>query len=241
MLLSNGACSSSRCVRWNNLRQERMGNQMIEHRTVDTSLMAFNQLFAEATQCASDSMSRWTSGTISLSLDEVRDLPLEDVANELELGYELLTMIVLTLDGPLDGQLILTFDEENGRQLASSLLGRKPTNDGDDGWSQTEWSPLEQSALSETGNILGCAYIKALTDLLDLELVPSPPMFVQDFGASMIEQAVISQSADCERAIVCRTQFSREGKELDWNVFFVPSQALLERLENALESRGGCN
>lgn len=216
---------------------------MIENRTVDTSLLAFNQLFAEATQSASDSMSRWTSGTISLSLDEVRDLPLEDVVNELELGFDLLTMIVLTLDGPLDGQLILTFDEENGRQLASSLLGREPTNEGDSdgGWSETAWSPLEQSALSETGNILGCAYIKALTDLLDQELVPSPPMFIQDFGASIIEQAVISQSVDCERAIVCRTQFSREGKELDWNVFFVPSQALLEQLENALGTRETCD
>ena len=49
--------------------------------------------------------------------------PLEDVCAELDIGDELLTMVVLTLEGEVGGNLILTFDEVNGRQLAASLLG----------------------------------------------------------------------------------------------------------------------
>ena len=36
-----------------------------------------------------------------------------------------------------------------------------------------EWSELEKSALTETGNILGCAYVNALTRLIGTDLVPS--------------------------------------------------------------------
>ena len=41
-------------------------------------------------------MCRWTNGLITLTLDEVREIPLEDVCAELDLGDELLTMVVLT-------------------------------------------------------------------------------------------------------------------------------------------------
>ena len=66
--------------------------------------------------------------------------------------------------------MVLTFNEENGRQLAASLLQTEP-NSGPD------WSELEQSALMETGNILGCAYVNAITRLIDHQLVPTPPFF----------------------------------------------------------------
>ena len=74
------------------------------------------------------------------------EVPLSDVAATLEIGDDRLTMVVLTLAGELGGTMVLTFDEENGRNLAAALLNRQ-AGSGD-------WSELEQSALNETGNIL---------------------------------------------------------------------------------------
>ena len=62
-------------------------------------------------------------------------------------------MVVLGLKGELGGVMIIAFDEHNGRRLAgrfSSSIGRYGS----------PWSELEKSALTETGNILGCAYIE---------------------------------------------------------------------------------
>ena len=75
-------------------------------------------------------------GLITLSLDEVREVPLERACAESGLGEELLTMVVLNLEGERGGVLILTFDEHNGRQLAASLL-RCPAAP------QSSWSELE--------------------------------------------------------------------------------------------------
>ncbi|MBX7168803.1 MAG: chemotaxis protein [Pirellulales bacterium] len=192
-------------------------------------LELLQQLLVAATHEASAAMCRWTNGLITLSLDEVRELPLESVCTELNLGDEFLTMVVLSLPGEIGGELILTFDEHNGRQLAATLLNRPAQSDG-------PWSPIEQSALCETGNILGCAYLNALQRLITSELVPSPPYFIQDYGASVLEQALMMQAVGTDKALICRTIFRRDGAELNWNVFFIPTHALRKQLEDALHA-----
>ena len=97
-----------------------------------------------------------------------------------------------------------------------------------------EWSELEKSALMETGNILGCAYLNALTELTGNELVPSPPYFVQDYGASVLQQALLAQAMASDEALICRTCFKREDHRLQWSVFFIPTLELRKRMENAL-------
>lgn len=195
----------------------------------DPRLELLHQLLSAATHDASAAMSCWTNGLITLSLDEVRELPLDEVCGELNMSDDLLTMVVLSLEGEVGGEMILTFDDENARQLAATLLNRNVDTEG-------EWSELEQSALTETGNILGCAYMNALTRLTGVELVPSPPYFVQDFGASVLEQALMVQAIATNRVLVCRTRFEQDGEALNWNVFFIPSAELQSCMENALHS-----
>ena len=193
----------------------------------DSKLALLHQLFASATHDASAAMCRWTDGLIRLSLDEVREIPLDQVCAELNLGEDLLTMVVLSLEGDVGGQMILTFDEANGRQLAASLLGR-PVSDS------AQWSEMEKSALTETGNILGCAYMNALTRLIGIELIPSAPYFIQDYGASVLEQALVVQAMTCDQALICRTGFHRQDEELDWRVLFIPTDAMRRCMVEAL-------
>ncbi len=192
-------------------------------------LVILHELFGAATHEASAAMSRWTNGLMTLSLDEVLEIPLENVCQELDWGQELVTMVVLSLAGEVGGEMILTFDEVNGRRLAAAILGREPST-------SREWTALEKSALTETGNILGCAYLNALTRLIDVELVPSPPHFVQDYGASVLQQALVAQATTCDLALICRTTFRRADEDLNWNVFFLPTLALRNRMEAALHS-----
>ena len=190
-------------------------------------LAILHQLLASATHDASAAMCRWTNGLISLTLDEVREIPLEDACGELSIGDELLTMVVLTLEGELGGAMILTFDETNGRQLVASLLGRPAGT-------TPEWSELEKSALTETGNILGCAYMNALTRLIGSELIPSAPYFIQDYGASVLQQALLPQVMAGDQVLICRTGFHRQGEELNWRVIFVPTEGMRKAMEAAL-------
>ncbi|HLA83158.1 MAG TPA: chemotaxis protein [Thermoguttaceae bacterium] len=193
------------------------------------TLELLHQLFASATHDASAAMCRWTSGLITLSLDEVREIPLESVCSEVDVGDDLLTMVVLSLEGNVGGVMILTFDNHNGRELAAALLGQEVST-------TEEWTDIEKSALTETGNILGCAYMNALTRLINVALVPSAPYFIQDYGASVLQQALSTQAMTSEHVLICRTGFHRQGEELNWRVFFVPTDAMRDTMAEALKS-----
>jgi chemotaxis protein CheC len=197
-----------------------------------TRLEVLRQLLSSATNEASTAMCRWTRGMITLTLDEVRQLPLEDAAAELELADERLTMVVLSLEGEVGGQMILTFDDRNARQLAASLLDRALCV-------APEWTALEKSALTETGNILGCAYMNVLGRLINAELVPSAPYFLQDYAASVLQQALLPQALTCDQVLVCRTVFHWHGRALGWRVFFIPTEGMQQAMEQAL-GPGAC-
>jgi chemotaxis protein CheC len=185
------------------------------------------EIFASATHDASAAMCRWTNSLVNLNLDEVCEIPLQDVCAELGLGNDLLTMVVLSLDGGTGGALILTFTEESARGLAGSLLDTAP-NAG------PGWTELEESALNETGNILGCAYVNAITRLVDHQLVPSPPYFVVDYGASVLQQALLGQVGATDRVLIGRTHFQHKSDELNWWLLFIPSVSLRQIIERAL-------
>ena len=200
----------------------------IDHDSV-TTLAGLQELFASATHDASAAMCRWTDGIITVTLDKVRQILLEDASHELAVGDELLTMVVMTLDGERGGSMILMFDELNGRQLAASLLGQEAG-------SEPEWSDLERSALMETGNILGCAYVNALTRLIGMDLRPSAPHFIQDFAASVLQQALMTQAVISDSLLLCEIGFHSKGGRLDWRVVFVPTPGLQDSLQRSLHA-----
>ena len=152
----------------------------------------------------------------------------------MEIGDEPLTMVVLTIGGEVGGNLILLFDELNGRQLAASLLGRGPGT-------EPEWTDLEKSALTETGNILGCAYINALTRLIGTRSDAVGPLFHSGLRRSVLQQAVMTQALADDRLLLCQIGFRRKDQQLDWRVVFVPTlgmqEAMRRSLHGALESR----
>ncbi len=191
------------------------------------ALEHLHRLFTAATNEAAAAMRRWTGGQITMTLDDVLEMPLEEIFEELGVDDELLTMVVLGLRGASGGDMILAFDDQNARQLAASLSGR-PLGKG------TQWTDIEKSALCETGNILGCAYMNALTRLLNDDLVPTPPYFIQDYAASVIQQALIFQVVDCDKVLVCRTIFQYRGEELSWRVIFFPTAKMRRIMEQQI-------
>ncbi len=194
------------------------GNQQLEK---------LETLLSSATQTASRAMTQWTSGNVLLSMDRLVEVSLDEATQFTDMDEELMTMVVFNIEGTLTGQLLLTFDDENGRVLANSLIGKKIDQ------SDVEWSPLERSAIMETGNILASAYLNELTRIAYEKLTPSAPNFIQDFGASVLGQAILTQAMFSDRILICRTRFEFDSRQVNWNVYFLPSLELVTRLKES--------
>ena len=142
-------------------------------------------------------------------------------------------MVALEVEHEYGGQILLAFDEVHGRRFAADMLGEATPPGG-------PWTELEKAVLTETGNILGCAYMNAFARVLRLDLIPSPPFFIQDYAAAVLQQIVMKQAMTTDRLLVCRTNFRRSGEELQWAVLFVPTDLLRLQMESlAVRSRRG--
>lgn len=194
----------------------------------ENGLETLKQIFARATHDASAAMCRWTGSRIMLTLQEVRELPIEEVCHALELDESPVTAVVLSYGGQLGGQLLVLFDDAHARQLVGAILGQAAPP-------ASSWGELEKSAVTETVNILGCAYTDALALVVDGELMPSALCFVQDYGASVLEQALLAQAPETDRVLLCRTGFQRQGEDLWWHVVFIPNVGLRQALIEAIE------
>lgn len=212
----------------NHLLNEAYGLGPMSRRIADPTqeLEILREMFISGTRESSDVMSRWTGQPIELTVERVQRVPLELATSEMKLGDEVLAMVVLNLEGAVGATFVLMFGQQEGKCMAARLARTIPAPN-------FPWSELEKSALMETGNILACAYVNVMTEMLPEEIRLSEPYFVQDYAASVLQQAVSEQAADADHVIVCETGFQYAKEPVSWKSLLIPDK----RFEHALLAR----
>jgi chemotaxis protein CheC len=139
----------------------------------------------------------------------------------------------MQMQGTLEGQMLLAFDDASGLAMADLLLGRAA------GTSE-EWGELEISAALETMNIAGSAYLNGIArDLSEhggrrVSLIPTPPTFLRDFAESLLEAAFVEQAAAGRYIVFAKARFELQGNPLKWTFLLVPDPSSLTRLNEIL-------
>ncbi|MGC3969906.1 MAG: chemotaxis protein CheC [Pirellulales bacterium] len=193
------------------------------------SSVRWELVFEPATRSASAALTKWTRGRVGLTLDEVRETTLAEVAEELPAADTPVTMVIVGVAGDAGGQLILAFDESSVADLVGLLLNRPASDNG-------SWGELEMSALAETGNIFGSAYLNAISQFVGRRLLPTPPQIVRDFAAGALQQCVVMQALESDDVLFCRTHLSGSADTVRVTAFFVPTLELLNVLRESLLS-----
>lgn len=199
------------------------------HEAASADRKQWERVFAPAIHTASQAMATWTEGRVSLTLEEVCEVPLEEVGRLVEGSQEVSTVVALGVNGAAGGQFLVSIDDAGASLLIGMLLNR-PSRPF------AEWSELEYSVLMETGNILGSAYLNALTSLTGERLFPTPPQLLRDYLTSILEQAVLSQAFDSDSVLLARTGFRHRTERVEWNMLFVPSPEMLQLLQSVSHS-----
>ncbi len=185
--------------------------------------MSWHRVLGPALAAAAHAMQLWTQGRVTMTVDEVRELPLDEIHSSLANVDQEATIVALGVDGDVGGQFLLTVDDAGATTLASMFLNR-PSQPS------SVWREIECSVLMETGNILGSAYLSALSQLTGVRLFPTPPTMLRDFVHCVLQQAVMSQLAQADQVVLARTCFQQQGIRADWNMLFVPAPELLDLL-----------
>ena len=203
----------------------------------DRARRRLSDLFERGAEDASAALSKWLGQPATLRTSAVEEVDLAEAAELLGPAEGLVAACSMELAGRITGQLILVFEDRSGLALADLLL-RQPAG------TARSWNELEQSAATETANIVGCAYLNSLASQLprsdgepadaDSTILPSPPSFRHEFAGSLLEFALMDQALQLDRLLLIKTRFEAEERKLDWSLLLVPSSVSLGWLAEVL-------
>jgi chemotaxis protein CheC len=163
---------------------------------------------------AATALSLMTGARIMIDVPMVNVGQLSELAPAIADPDARIVSVMMDMHGSLNGQTLLALPVLTGRRLADLMLRRERRNRGEG------FDALEESALKEAGNILGGAYMTALSDFLGMHLMPSPPRFRVGTTREVLDDC--SAAAAPEVAVCCvETEFSFEEVGERFRGFFL--------------------
>ncbi len=138
------------------------------------------------------------------------------------LGQDLLAVGV-RLEGILAGYLVLALPERDAERLAAALGYAVPE--------RGEWGPLAESAVMESGNIVGSAFVSAIARMIGGRLLLSVPRLVRGGGRACMDRLVDRELG----RVALATRFSTDGPTgLEGLILVMPEPARIPELLEAL-------
>lgn len=218
-------------------------------------LASLSEIVQQSAEEASSSLSRWIGKDVRVAVDPLEETTLEGAMDVIGQGETTVCACCMRVSGSICGHLILSFDDASGLSLCEALIsGSLPTQISDAAvTAESEqhavgaaWGELERSAVMETANILGCAFLNALTERVPVEAdgrsgdasirscMPSPPVFIRDFAASVMQFVLLDQVAEIESVLIAKTHFSIERAPVSWQLLLLPDNDSLTRMLESL-------
>jgi len=148
------------------------------------------------------------------------------------LGQDLVAVGV-RLEGALTGDLLLALLERDAEGLAA-LLGFPPATSAE--VEEVQWGGMAESALMESGNIVGSAFVSAVGTLVGEKLLLSVPTFARGSGRACVERLVAHEGSV---AIATRFTLAAESDRaaLEGLILVMPEPDRIARLLSHLDLR----
>lgn len=187
----------------------------------DLELDALRELANIGSGTAATALSSLLGRSIDVSVPSALALPLADVVDEVGHPAAQATGVVLPIVGELSAIVLMLFAESDARVICG-LLGVDAGTE------------LGQSALREVGNIVGTAYINALSAITGLELEPAPPQGATDMLGAIVESVLAQNAATHDVALLLDSDLLVENEACSFSFVLVPTAEsvgeLLKRL-----------
>jgi chemotaxis protein CheC len=140
------------------------------------------------------------------------------IANFLGSMGQDLVAVGVRLEGALTGHLLLALPEGDAERLAA-MLGFPTTG---------KWEGMAESALMESGNIVGSAFVSAVGTMVGETLLLSVPTFAQGSGRACVERLV-----DHAGSVAIATRFTcgeAKGGALEGLILVMPEPERIPKL-----------
>jgi len=158
---------------------------------------------------AATALSDLTGQKVIINIPVINVYPLNDIFARAAAPGERMVGIQIGLSGPITGKTLLLFTEAESRSFAACLMGQC----GSEG---VALDAAGESALREANNILTCAYMNALGDMMNFVVIPTTPKLVAGTPQEVLDGLLAQGQEASDLAVSINNEF----KFLDRNAVF---------------------
>ncbi|MGA2928146.1 MAG: chemotaxis protein CheC, partial [Solirubrobacteraceae bacterium] len=159
---------------------------------------------------AATALSQMLAQEVTLSVSHALAPPLAEAVATAGPPEEVVTGVVIPLDGDLRAIVLLLIPIEDARTLCSLLGVEAGTEYGD-------------SALMEIGNILGASYLNALAAITGLDLVLCPPQLATDTLGAIVASLLAEGAAAADHALVLNSELGLATQPCSVSFLMIPT------------------
>ena len=177
----------------------------------EMQLDALRELANVASGTAATALSQMLGREIGLNVPKALALPLADAVDAAGDPAELVTGVVLEMEGDIPGLVLLLIDPDAATVLCGLLGVEAGTEVGD-------------SALQEIGNILGASYLSAIGSMTGLNLLPCPPHLMTDLLGAIVATMLAQTAGHGEIALLLDSELDVAGEPCAISFLLLPHE-----------------
>jgi chemotaxis protein CheC len=131
------------------------------------------------------------------------------------------TAIFMQLRGNADCDIMLIFEAQEAAKIAD-LMARYAAG--------SEKPEIETSAIEELGSIMIGSFLSAMGDFTGTELIPNPPIVLNDCFDAVIDSLLLKQALCSDMAVIFDSRFKRSNSSAEGFLITFPSEKLRRML-----------
>jgi chemotaxis protein CheC len=175
----------------------------------DMQLDALRELANISSGTAATSLSQMLGRSVDLNVPKAFALPLADAVDAAGDPAQEVTGIMLSVEGDVTGAVLLLVPPSGAATLCN-LLGVEPG------------SEVGDSALGEIGNILGAAYLNALSSMTGLSMLPGTPQVITDLLGAIVASVLAGAVGHGDMALVLDSELDITGEPCAISFLLLP-------------------
>jgi len=178
---------------------------------------------------AATALSQLAGRRVMVSVPEVSILPLEHVGGMLGDPGEVVSAVIVKVQGDMTGRTLQVFQGSAASKLVALLLHMHEPSFPEG------FGALERSAVKEIGNVIVAAYINALADFTGMRVSMSIPAFAIDMAAAILMTSYLNFGSEDDYVLSIGTVLNiATGEELHAHFILIPDDDSLNRILRAL-------
>ena len=191
---------------------------------LDTAgIEALDTIWHQGARKAAQDLTLMSGEEFRISEVKFKKMPLADLSTFLGRADEQISTVLLEIRGDCNGDIILLLPMNSTDELVETLFSGCSLT-------QEEIAQNREGALREAGNILGSAFLNAVSSLTKMEIVPRVPTHAEDMLGAIMDIVQIKHASKGDEVFVAKSSLVRGSRPMDLFLLAIFERDSLEKI-----------